>query len=87
MLHSLLIVNTLELWAKGLPMDDSIQLTIDFYSKKWGTVISGEEARQLNARVTTVFTLPHKWDEQAKLRRIFQRQVEDLAKLRSYMPS
>lgn len=68
-------------------MDDAIQLTIDFYSKKWGEVISEEEARQISERVTRVFNLLQKWDKQGKLRRIFQRQVEDLAKLRSNMPS
>jgi len=42
----------------------SEERTIEFFKKKFGSIVNNEEARKINERVSTVFTLLAKWDRE-----------------------
>ena len=42
----------------------SEERTIEFFKKKFGKNVNHEEARKINERVSTVFTLLAKWDRE-----------------------
>ncbi len=42
----------------------SEERTIEFFRKKFGKNVNNEEARKINERVSTIFTLLAKWDRE-----------------------